>query len=296
MSRPPCPARARWSTGIASGCLVVAGLVLGACRQEEAEPMDPTVPPSSAVAGASSVASAELGDALRRAAERRVLFAHQSVGANLLEGLGELLAESGTRWVVATAEAAPAGAALIDATPGSNGDPRSKMEAFAALVRASRPPPQLALMKLCFLDVTDQTDVDAVFSHYERTLEQLQRELPQVVFGHVTVPLSVRPETGKARLYRLVGRRVWEDASNARRAEYNARLRERFAAAPLFDLAVVESTRPDGSREQHEVRGSLVPALSPLYASDSVGHLNAHGGRVAAAAFVRFVAATSPRE
>jgi hypothetical protein len=41
----------------------------------------------------------------------------------------------------------------------------------------------------------------------------------------------------------------------------------------VFDLAAIESTRPDGGRETFEVEGRQVPALVPAYTDDG-GHLN----------------------
>ncbi len=211
----------------------------------------------------------------------------------MLSGLRAVLAESSLEWKIANLDQAPPGAVLVEATPGENGDPRSKVDGFAAVVRQASPPPDLALMKLCYVDVTEGTDVGAVFGHYEQTLRQLEQEFPQIVFGHVTVPLSVKSRSKKDQIKRWVGRQVTMDVRNARRAEYNARLRAAFPAEHIFDLAAIESTRPDGTREESVVGGQPVPALVPAYASDPWGHLNAVGQRVAAEGFVRFVVAAT---
>lgn len=230
---------------------------------------------------------------LERASKSRVFFTHQSVGSNTLEGLGALLQASGIRWPVVAAgeDAVPDGPALIHATPGQNGDPKSKMDGFAvmlATLKGTRP--ELAFMKLCYVDVTYETDIDAVFSHYEKAVAKLKAAYPDIVFGHVTVPLATRLGGIKARLKRSVGVSVKEDLSNARRTAYNRRLREVFATDPLLDLERVESTRPDGSREQDTLDGATVYALAPEYASDPWGHLNGPGSQLAARELVRFVA------
>lgn len=240
--------------------------------------------------------SAELRGDLEQARQRRVLFAHKSVGENVLSGLRAVLAESSLEWKIANVDQAPPGTVLVEATPGENGDPRSKVDGFAALVRQASPPPDLALMKFCYVDVTKDTDVGAVFGHYEQTLRQLEQEFPQIVFGHVTVPLSVKSSSTKDRIKRWVGRQVWVDAHNAKRADYNSRLRAAFPTERIFDLAAIESTRPDGSREELVVSGQPIPSLVAAYASDADGHLNALGQRVAAEGFARFVvAATSSK-
>jgi hypothetical protein len=269
-------------------CLVVAvGMTLcatAACgRDREMLP----VPTVGQIMDSSSKHSAN------RASHARVFFAHQSVGSNTLEGLKALLKVSGTRWPIASVEQGdpPQGPALLHATPGENGDPKSKMDGFAATLatlRADRP--ELAFMKFCFTDITYETDVDAVFSQYQSTIAKLKSEYPDVVFGHVTVPLATRVGGVKDRIKRLAGIAVKEDLSNVRRTEFNRKLRTSFAGDPLLDLERVESTRPDGTREQSTVDGATAYALAPEYASDPWGHLNAPGAQLAARELLRFVA------
>ncbi len=283
------PSRRRSRHRLPTACLA-AGLSLGTAASALIGCQRGQVDSS---ASTQQAVSAELRGNLERARQRRVLFAHKSVGENVLSGLRAVLAESSLEWKIANVEQAPVGAVLVEATPGENGDPRSKVDGFAALVRQASPPPDLALMKLCYVDVVEGTDVAAVFGHYEQTLKQLEQELPQIVFGHVTVPLSPPSRSAKDRVKRWVGRSVWADVGNAKRAEYNARLRAAFPAERIFDLAAIEATRPDGSREEIVVGGQTVPSLVPAYASDAGGHLNALGQRVAAEGFVRFVVAAT---
>ena len=66
---------------------------------------------------------------------------------------------------------------------------------------------------------------------------------------HVTAPLMERPSGVKVQLNRLLGRLIWGDAANLKRSTFNEKLRAAYAGEPIFDLAAVESTRPDGSRE-----------------------------------------------
>jgi hypothetical protein len=224
----------------------------------------------------------------------RILFLHHSVGRNILEGLARIDAEAGGgKLRVATVDEAATlqGAVIIDAGGGRNTDPKSKMDAFAALLRAAGPRlrPDVAFMKLCYVDFNPSTDVDDVFAHYQRTLEALKREFPGVRFAHVTVPLTGYPTELRWRLRRLVGMEVWSDASNAKRAAYNAKLAAAFGGDPLFDLARVESTAPDGHRTLFEHAGARLPALDPRY-SDDDGHLNALGQQVAGTAAIQFIA------
>jgi lysophospholipase L1-like esterase len=61
----------------------------------------------------------------------------------------------------------------------------------------------------------------------------------------------------------------------------------------LFDLALVEATRPDGQRQVVEWKGRAVEAMTPAYTDDG-GHLNAEGRRRVASALVTFLAALPP--
>ena len=68
------------------------------------------------------------------------------------------------------------------------------------------------------------------------------------------------------------------------------RIRETFAGRePLFDLAAVESTRPDGSRVFFERAGTPVYYLAPEYTNDG-GHLIGAGRRSAAEALLATLA------
>jgi hypothetical protein len=223
----------------------------------------------------------------------RIFFAHHSVGQNILAGVERLDSEAGggVLKVALLAEAAAlAGPVLAHAGGGQNGAPKSKIDAFAAAIRGSPGlKPDLAFMKLCYVDFEPRTDVEDLFNHYRRTLDALKRDYPQIRFGHVTTPLIRRPDDLKSSLRRLLGREVWEDAANAGRNEYNRRLAEHFASDPVFDLALVEATAPDGGAVRFELDGRSLMSLYPGYTEDG-GHLNATGQRAAGAAALRFAA------
>ncbi len=49
------------------------------------------------------------------------------------------------------------------------------------------------MMKLCYVDIAADTDVDALFAAYRETIATLERDFPKVTFVHVTVPLMTEP-------------------------------------------------------------------------------------------------------
>jgi hypothetical protein len=212
-------------------------------------------------------------DALQEVASARIFFGHQSVGWNIIDGMSAVYANRGVAaWnLVDGVEGLPAaGAGFAQAEIGSNGDPSSKFSDFAAAVE-SGVDLEVAAMKLCFVDVTGGSDAREVFAQYRATVSDLQSRYPEVAIVHVTVPLTVD-----------------DPASNVVRQRYNAKLRRTYGSG-VFDLARMESTRPDGSRVSGRFHGKRYYALFRGYALDE-GHLNRRGAKRAALAFARALA------
>jgi hypothetical protein len=242
-------------------------------------------------AAAAAAPTGDLKADLDAALAMRVFFAHQSVGGNLLTGVATLAKESGRELhltELAHDDPVPR-PGWLHAFVGHNGAPKTKVDDFVSTMQRKALKPDLAFMKFCYVDFDPDTDVAGVFAYYERALTALKRDRPDVRFAHVTVPLRVRPNDLKSKAKRLVGRDVAEDLANAKRGEFNRRLREAFPSDPIFDLARGESTKPDGTRESFEHEGKTYYSLDPGYTEDG-GHLDARGQRVLAAEMIRFVA------
>jgi hypothetical protein len=242
----------------------------------------------------SHVTKTQLAADLATVRQGRILFSHMSVGTDILAGIKQLDAEiagGGRLRPVSLQEAvASEGPALIDVSGGRNGEPRTKIDFFATTIRGgARLKPNLAFMKFCYVDFNPRTDIDDLFGYYRNTLEGLKREHPEIRFAHVTVPLMEQPTGLKWRLYRLIGREVWEDAANVKRAQFNQRLQESFGSDPVFDIARVEATTPDGRLTTFEQDGRSYLSLYPGYTEDG-GHLNTAGQRAAGTAAIRFLA------
>ena len=142
-------------------------------------------------------------------AAKRVFFGHQSVGANVMEGVADLVAAEprlGLR-VVTDAAALDAGGAFLHGPVGRNGDPGGKTDDFAARLDgplAGRV--DVAFHKYCYVDVTAASDVPALFEHYRQTMARLAAAHPAVVFVHVTTPLVTVPTGAATSVKRLLGR------------------------------------------------------------------------------------------
>ena len=180
-------------------------------------------------------------------ARMRVCFGHQSVGADIIKALSTL---TGNQLEVVETNDAEALQRPVFAhfRVGQNRDPLSKLQAFAQVIESGvGDRVDVALFKLCYVDITANTDIDTVFVNYQSTMALLGEKYPKVVFLHVTVPLMcigggimdwVREKAGCVNRQR-------ED--QARRHAYNQMLRGAYGSSGrLFDLAEVEATYPVG--------------------------------------------------
>jgi hypothetical protein len=235
---------------------------------------------------------------LEQLAQRRVFFAHQSVGGNLIEGLQALARDSGVALQVRDVARDPNvpnqtfGHVFI----GENGKPLAKLDEYRDRLTKQSSPPDLAVVKLCFLDFTASTDPQAVFARYQADLAVLRTKLPATRFVHVTTPLTTVETGPKAWLKRLLGRSPWGALENQKREQYNELLRSTYAGRePLFDLAKLESTAEDGSRTVTTSGDTQTAALTAAYTNDG-SHLNPHGERIAARGLADVLAqALAPR-
>ena len=239
-----------------------------------------------------------MNDALKAdfelASSARIYFGHQSVGGNIMDGLEDLQRQLG-RPVIRVAELGvldvPEGqGVLLHTAVGKNGDPGSKCEDFRRVLEQLRGRLDVALFKFCYIDFSDTSDVDEIFSTYARTMDDLKQRYPEVTFIHVTAPLRTVDGGPGVWVREMVGRRNRTKLANVSRNEFNRRLKERYAGDPIFDLAAVMSTYPDGRRESFRMDGVVYYSLVPAYTDDG-GHLNRVGRTYAAAEFVRSIAA-----
>jgi hypothetical protein len=242
-----------------------------------------------AAAGTNATLHAEL----ERVAQRRIFFAHQSVGANVIDGIKELATTAGVpvRIAEAPTAAAVAPATLGNTWIGKNGKPLGKLQAFEQAMGAQPTGLDVALVKFCYLDITADTDAKALFARYRATIDSLRARNPGTTFIHVTAPLTVVQRGPKAMLKRLLGRAPYGAIENLRREEYNALLRKTYQGRePIFDLAHVESTSPDGTPVTGEWNGSVAPAMAPAFTDDG-SHLNEAGKLRAARELIALLAA-----
>ena len=277
---------------------VAAWIVLGAacfgmaaCGGSGVQDQQASSAPEAGVRRNLSSLTAEEKAALTR---RRIFFGHQSVGSNIMEGVAALAHEDpslGLRVADLAGVPAPSGGFFAHDKVGQNGQPAGKTDDFASKVDgrlAGRV--DVALHKYCYIDINDRSNPSALFAHYRDTMAALRRQHPEVTFVHVTAPLTHVQKGPKVLVKRLIGRPPGGYLDNLRREQFNELMRREYAGRePLFDLAAVEATRPDGSEERFSWKGRTGRALYPAYGSDG-RHLNDRGRRHVAAQLIVMLA------
>jgi hypothetical protein len=286
------PADGRWRAAtaalLATGVLAAAVTSCGTSTSSKERPMTSQRPVAQA---------AHFTADLARVSRTGVFFGHQSVGTNILDGVGSVYAAQGmTAPPIGQGATEPGkdGGFIDHEFIGENGKPLLKIQDFAARLRSGLGQRvDVAMMKFCYVDITSGTDVRAVFGAYRTTMAALQRQFPHVTFVYATVPLTTEPGL-LSKVKALLTGGNGAAADNAARERFNVLIRQQYAGEPLFDLAAAESTAPDGARVAGTYDGRRYYALYDGYASDP-GHLNAEGSRVVAAAWLRAVARASQK-
>lgn len=247
-----------------------------------------------------NVASAITTADLNAVARTRVFFGHFSVGMNMLNAVPGVYADHGVSAPPIEqggTQPGPKGGFIAHQFIGTEADGKPPLEDFDRTMRSGMGQQvDVALMKFCWGDVQSKTDVDALFARYRATMAALERDFPNVTFIHVTEPLTTEPGLFtelKTRLKTLLGRSDWRgQPANVARERLNALIRREYAGRHLFDLAAIESTKPDGTRVSGRHDSQEYFALYDGYASD-LAHLNAVGSKIAATAFLEAIAQAS---
>lgn len=225
-------------------------------------------------------------EALRGA---RILFGHQSVGRNILDGVKSLADRHAVALRLEEAAPGPRRPGIENIRVGRNTDPASKCSDFLRYLEQAGDGYDIVIMKFCYVDLDDGTDVAALFKAYTEYADRAKALSPSAVLVHATVPLLTGGTGWKVAVKRLLGRDP-SGIANMRRNEFNALLLEKYAGEPVFDIARAESTLPDGGRASFRHGGRTFYTMAPEYTYDG-GHLNDEGKSRLASEFARVLAA-----
>jgi len=235
----------------------------------------------------------ELKNDLALISSHRIYFGHMSVGENIIRGLTELYSRySGVKLNLINLheqEELPE-SYFAHSYIGQNGRPETKCQDFRQMVQKLSPQLEFAIMKLCFVDIVRESNVQEIFEQYKKTIAGLKEQYPEITFIHMTVPLISEEVSLQIKVKRfikkLIGRRDYSPLDNIKRNNYNELLLQTYQDEPVFDIARVESTYPDGRREIRHSEGIDYYSLIFDYTYDS-GHLNEKGSLLAAQELVK---------
>jgi len=235
----------------------------------------------------------DAGEFIRQLADQKVYFGHQSVGYNILDGVQQWEDETGEdlSMVLSRDFASVKDIPLVHFKIGTNGDPRGKVDDFVALVDQIPEEEQATVFfKFCFADFNENTEVDDLFDYFREKMLYLKDNHPNINFLVSTVPAMAVQKGWRGLAKRILGRAPYGYLQNMKLFEFNQRILTEFnGVLPVFDLAGIEASRPDGSRETFRYRGSEHACMPSYYASD-FGHLNDFGARMVSYNLLAFLA------
>ncbi len=216
--------------------------------------------------------------------QHTIYFGHKSVGADIISGLEELVSDNRITILESRDVHSFAKYSFLHSGIGANTLPLSKIDAFKDVMHSGfGNRADFAFFKFCFVDFHEETDINEVFTHYTKTLHELNNTYPETTFIHVTTPLIAKNTNLQTKLKNtikpFIGRTVFTYKNNIYIHRYNKLIRAEYEGVePIFDLARLESTIPDGDILTVAIDNEEVPFLYDKYASDE-GHLSSYGGR-----------------
>lgn len=226
-----------------------------------------------------------------RLTTKRFYFGHQSVGMNLVEGIAEVLArhpEIRLRVMEATDPSSMDAPGLYHSLVGRNGEPATKLEEFSEIAGGAGAF-DAAMVKFCYVDITADTDPEALFASYRAAVDSLRALHPDLELVHVTLPLTSDRGT-VFHLRTIVRGNTSLRELNQVRQRYNELMRETYGdSEPLFDLALLESLDANGQPVTVRYDGERVPVMASEWTYDG-GHLNEAGRQRIAEAFLATLA------
>lgn len=213
----------------------------------------------------------------QKLSQKKLYFGHQSVGNNIVDGITRILETNDSIKLnirksndVQTFNVP----VFAHSEIGKNEDIDSKFADFSQHIQKGiGDKVDIAFLKLCFWDVRRKTNVNEVFNNYKKTITDLQKQYPKTVFVHLTVPLMSHSKGIVSQIKRMIKPNN-NDLDNIKRNELNSLIVKEYGEkGPLFDIALIESTLPDGRRAVFSKDGKNYYYLPDEYTNDG-GHLN----------------------
>jgi len=232
-----------------------------------------------------------------RLAEKKIFLGHMSVGYNIIDGIRDILNEYRQIRLNIVQARDPAEFDLpifAHAQVGTNGDPVSKIKSFTSIMDAGvGNKVDMAFFKFCYVDIMRDSDPQKILDWYSTAIEDMEGRYPKTRFLHATTPIRSVPKGAKASLKQFVKRLIGKPGvldDNRMRLFYNKLLNDAYGeTVSVFDLALIESVRPNGLRCYAAKGAERVYVMAPEYTEDG-GHLNRLGRKKVAEQLLIFLA------
>ncbi len=235
----------------------------------------------------------DIGTLIEKVAKQNIYFGHQSVGWNILSGIEKWEEKYGVKLsMIESRDFSNAKeATFYHFAVGKNSNPKSKIDDFISLVETIPDTSEaVVFFKLCYVDIVATSDVKKLFEYYKHKMHNLNQEHPENKLVLMTVPLTGIQKGWKSMVKKILGKVPYGYLENIKRNEFNSLLKEEFSGVlPIFDLAGIESTLPDGSIETFSYERTAYPCVPDFYTSD-MGHLNEYGAKVVSYNLLAFLA------
>jgi hypothetical protein len=214
---------------------------------------------------------------------KNIYFGHQSVGENIIAGIKKNNSDRNKNEIVIKRynhHDSLYGNYFLHSNIGQNGNPQIKFDEFSKIVNnLAGTNLNIAMMKLCFVDITKNTNIKDVFNSYDKMIDSLKHRYPKIKFIHFTVPLKSKPSLINYIKDKIKGNNNYDPQDNLARNRYNELVFSKYSKNEIFDLAGAESTYPNGKRESEIVDGQPCYVLIKDYTTDG-GHLNDLGSQI----------------
>jgi hypothetical protein len=221
--------------------------------------------------------------------KKNIYFGHKSVGENIISGLHQILDKYGQdEYSIKSLNDSQNFERInfLHSDIGNNGEPKGKFAEFSKIVNGLVSKKlEIAMMKLCFVDITEKTNINDIFASYVEMIDSLKRKHPDLVIIHFTVPLKSNPSLINNIKNIIKGRTSNDVKDNLTRNKYNELLYSKYSKQDIFDIAKIESMHPDGKRESLVINGQICYCLVDDYTNDG-GHLNELGQNIVASGLI----------
>lgn len=227
-------------------------------------------------------------------AQKKIYFGHQSVGYNIIDGIKDVMKENPQIKLNIVETSNPSDfntGVFAHSKVGKNVDPKSKIDGLMKYMdEGLGNKTDLAFLKLCYVDIMQNSDVDDLFNEYHASMSLLKQKYLQLTIIHFTNPLTTIQSGPNAWVKKIIGREVSGYEENIKRNKFNELLINKYQGKePVFDLAKLESTLLDGTRASFDKEGKTFYCLAEKYTNDG-GHLNEVGRKIVAEQFLIFLA------